>query len=537
MSAIPPASGPGPDRAEDQSYEPRNERPPAAQQRPGPTGTDSLVDDLRALRRARDGRVVAGVCTGVGRQLGVDPVVLRVVMAVLTLFGGVGLLLYAAGWLLLPDEGDELSILEQQLGRRRNGASDGAVVVAGLVVLGLVVLSVPWWGFPWHVPTLLVLSILGLVALVRRNADHGGDTSGTATRSAGPGGPSDGTDAGDGNPPTQVLGDTTWLADLRQPDPGTGTVASTTGPPGSWRDAAPAPASFWNQPDPLGLETGEEPAPSAPATWTPPPAPAQRDTGRSWLFAVTVAAILVVEVILAGISDDTPLPAAAFVAAALGVVGVGLIVGTWVGRARALTALGVVLALVLVPTSAADQWPGGTVDARLKPASANMVNPIYRYGAGSLELDLTQVPFDGHARAVSTTIDLGMGEVRVLVPSTVDVEFTGHVGLGQLSAFQEHPYFDGRPGFQPPGKSFELERESERGVRSPILGPTPPAAPEPPAAPTGLEPFDDRPGGVESGGNNLTERLVDNGSDGPGGGRLILNVELGVGHLEVQRVS
>src|SRR5690606_31329526 len=41
------------------------------------------LTELRRLRRARDGRVVAGVCAGLGRGLGVDPVVLRVLLAVM----------------------------------------------------------------------------------------------------------------------------------------------------------------------------------------------------------------------------------------------------------------------------------------------------------------------------------------------------------------------------------------------------------------------------------------------------------------------
>jgi phage shock protein PspC (stress-responsive transcriptional regulator) len=48
--------------------------------------------------------MVAGVAAGIARSLGVDPVVVRVAFAVLTLAGGAGLPLYLAGWLLIPDE-------------------------------------------------------------------------------------------------------------------------------------------------------------------------------------------------------------------------------------------------------------------------------------------------------------------------------------------------------------------------------------------------------------------------------------------------
>ncbi|HLZ36930.1 MAG TPA: PspC domain-containing protein [Mycobacteriales bacterium] len=43
------------------------------------------------LTRSRDDRVVAGVCGGVGRYLGVDPVLFRVLLPVLAVFGGSGI--------------------------------------------------------------------------------------------------------------------------------------------------------------------------------------------------------------------------------------------------------------------------------------------------------------------------------------------------------------------------------------------------------------------------------------------------------------
>lgn len=58
----------------------------------------------RLPERHRDDRLVAGVCAGLARWLGVDPVVLRVVFVVLALSGGSGVVAYAVLWLLMPDE-------------------------------------------------------------------------------------------------------------------------------------------------------------------------------------------------------------------------------------------------------------------------------------------------------------------------------------------------------------------------------------------------------------------------------------------------
>ena len=56
------------------------------------------------LVRRRDERMVAGVCAGVARWLGVDPVVVRLAACVLALANGVGLVVYLVAWAVLPDE-------------------------------------------------------------------------------------------------------------------------------------------------------------------------------------------------------------------------------------------------------------------------------------------------------------------------------------------------------------------------------------------------------------------------------------------------
>jgi signal transduction histidine kinase len=56
------------------------------------------------LRRDRSRRLVAGVCAGIGRHLGVDPLVVRVAFVAAATAGGVGFVLYGLAWLLMPDE-------------------------------------------------------------------------------------------------------------------------------------------------------------------------------------------------------------------------------------------------------------------------------------------------------------------------------------------------------------------------------------------------------------------------------------------------
>ena len=58
----------------------------------------------RRLYRSRTDKMVAGVCGGLARSFGWDPVIPRIVMLVLFLGAGVGLLAYVICWIAIPME-------------------------------------------------------------------------------------------------------------------------------------------------------------------------------------------------------------------------------------------------------------------------------------------------------------------------------------------------------------------------------------------------------------------------------------------------
>jgi phage shock protein PspC (stress-responsive transcriptional regulator) len=75
----------------------------------------------KRLLRIRQGRLVAGVCTGLAAYFGVDVNLVRLAFGVLTVFYGLGILLYLIAWLILPEDGDESgSILESLINKRRS---------------------------------------------------------------------------------------------------------------------------------------------------------------------------------------------------------------------------------------------------------------------------------------------------------------------------------------------------------------------------------------------------------------------------------
>lgn len=93
----PDATGPGPDAAR-----PETENPTAP---PPPPYYPPTAAPRPPLRRSRSDRVLAGVCGGFARQYGIDPVLLRILVVVLTVFtGGAFALAYLVAWLVMPDE-------------------------------------------------------------------------------------------------------------------------------------------------------------------------------------------------------------------------------------------------------------------------------------------------------------------------------------------------------------------------------------------------------------------------------------------------
>jgi phage shock protein C len=81
-----------------------------------PTYDSASSDSLYStppLERPANGRMLAGVAAGAARYLGVDPTVVRIILAVLVVVGGVGIPLYAAGWLLIPEEGNSQSLASE----------------------------------------------------------------------------------------------------------------------------------------------------------------------------------------------------------------------------------------------------------------------------------------------------------------------------------------------------------------------------------------------------------------------------------------
>jgi phage shock protein PspC (stress-responsive transcriptional regulator) len=86
-----------------------------AQTPSGQSQTPSGPSGRPPLRRAYNGRILAGVCTGLADYLAIDVTIVRVAFAVFTFIGGAAIPAYLACLLLIPEEGSDQSLASSLL--------------------------------------------------------------------------------------------------------------------------------------------------------------------------------------------------------------------------------------------------------------------------------------------------------------------------------------------------------------------------------------------------------------------------------------
>ncbi len=376
----------------------------------GPRVTRDEIRDLGRLRRSTADRKVAGVAGGLARHLDIDPLILRVAFVVLVFFGGAGIILYGACWLLVPEDGSDSAAITLDE-RSRTVALLLVGVLAAFALLG------DTWGvfwFPWPVA---VIAVVVWLLLSRR--DH------RRSRSAGPGTP-------------------------HPPGAGGGPAAAPAA------DAATAYETSQHQASPY--QTAPQQAPPYQAYQVPP---VQRDPRKRgpilfWftlaLIALAVGVLGILDVAGLGVAD------AAYPALAVAITGVMLLVGSVYGRAGGLILLGLLTTVGLVGATATAKVDRDT--DRHTPTTAAAVDDSYDFNAGELVLDLSQVSDIEELDGRTIDIDGGIGRIEVIVPDDVDAVIRGHVGgPGHVEAFGDE---DG-------GVDNRVTREHDGGVGAPTI--------------------------------------------------------------------
>jgi phage shock protein PspC (stress-responsive transcriptional regulator) len=70
---------------------------------------------VRLLRRPLDGRILGGVAAGLASRYAINVANIRIALVVLSFFGGAGIPLYLAAWVLIPAEGSGVALADEVL--------------------------------------------------------------------------------------------------------------------------------------------------------------------------------------------------------------------------------------------------------------------------------------------------------------------------------------------------------------------------------------------------------------------------------------
>ena len=80
------------------------------------------MNDKRLIR-SRDNKMLFGVCAGLADYLNVDPVIVRLLAVLLTLWNGVGLLIYFVLAIVMPEDAE--------VSPKANAFDDEEIVIKG----------------------------------------------------------------------------------------------------------------------------------------------------------------------------------------------------------------------------------------------------------------------------------------------------------------------------------------------------------------------------------------------------------------------
>ena len=415
--------------------------------------------DVQSWRRSRSDRMVAGVCGGIARALNIDPVLVRVVMAVLVL-SGPGLLFYAAAWMLMPDEGSDRSAAQSLLGDRVRPDHPWLwPIVIGICVFGAIAMMSSF-NFGKLVPgPLVVLGLLWLFVFRRKGrrshwSHWGGRWNGQGTNWTGPGTNPTGDATNWTDPGSTSQGATgqgpNWTGQASRPQdtpaapaypPASGPAYSPAGPPpppaGPSSSATQRPQdrtvepvrAVWTEDDPLGLYV-DEPSGPAPSTTAPAAPPCKGYRG------VKPAIVLLTGIAIAIAAADGA-PTTLMLAIGLATLGLGMLVGGFLGRTLGLLPLGILLALGVAASTVFPTVPRHFVDTNVVATPATQITATstpYTFDAGSVHLDLTKATFAPGAKVV---VDGGAGDVIVKLPPNVDVTGIVSAELGDVAVLDQ----------------------------------------------------------------------------------------------------
>ena len=350
------------------------------------TTTDSSEWKRRSheLVRPVEGRMLAGVAKGIADNFGIAEWIPRVFFIVTAFMGGLGVVLYAACWAFIRSEDESRSVADRffsQASTSRSWLGIALIVIAGIIVVSnftFLAGEVVWAAAFLVIGLLLYLGYIPVGNAVSEESKEGVQRMTTT--------------------------DTTETSRPEAPDGDSPAGGATTPPP------APTP--------------------------TPPDLPPSAPRERSILGRLTFGMMLLALGVLAILDNIETLPIEAhprhYMALAVTILGVGLLVGSIAGRARWLILVGAIMVptLVFSPVFEYD-WNSASFDRRVRPVTMAEVEQVHSIDFGTLVIDLRDLPWDGEDVVIDASIDVG--NLEIYLPPEVGIVGTASVDVGRVA--------------------------------------------------------------------------------------------------------
>lgn len=475
------------------SAEPTPEAPEAS---PGAGSPGAGSAAHRRFRRDRKHGRFGGVCAGLGLHYGIDPIVFRIVLVVLSATGGIGLIFYGLAWLVVPYADDEENEVRRLLSGRVDGPALTAVLCA-MVGCGLF-LSMLNNGDVLSFAGVLALLLAGAAqwSLHRGAAERDTETDGAGSATGPPSAAYVGAPPPEAQAPPVPDGPSWWRDPIVKDGTHEGGTGYFWGPGGTRSERASYP--LWD-----AAEKGRRGS-----------SPAARERRRGprgiggWVFLLALVAGA------AGTSatwEDQPLGTSlqAGLACALAVFGLGIALSAFLGRTGigsivlAVITAGLLAGASVLPSDISTQWERTT----WRPANLAAVQPAYQLGSGSGTLDLSAITIP-KGTTVPVSAQVGAGRMKVIVPENVTVRLSASVGLGDIRLPDEN----------------DQDVDIRAGEDTALVLPPAPAPPDVPSAPQ------------QDGGDQDNDRQDQDRKIKPGG-TVELRLQAGTGQVEVARAA
>ena len=419
-----------------------------------PVGTPDKVDEFfDSVRRAGivrgQDRWIGGVASGVALRLGIDALLVRAAFGVLALVSGAGLVLYAVGWALLPEQVDGRIHLQEAIRGRFDAALAGAAI---LFVIG--VTTGPffgWWGGgDWFGALFWVaLTVFAVYGLVTYRNQRGGQPGAVPPPGASwpPAGPS-----AFGAPTTfgapGAPGPTNAPGAPGAPGAGTAWASSPAAGP-NFTKAVPVAPPRAGAPMPGGLPQGAPGTQVYGATWdgrtqTFEPPRRTKSAGVTYVSSVlgltmlTFAALLLLD----RYGDFAYSPWLTAVGVGVVLTGLAIVLAGIRGRSSGgLTFLAIVAILIGAPAAS---WASDGIfldganrsaigDSTFAPTTVEEVEDGYSFGLGDITLDLTSLDLPpADERPVTVPLEMGAGNITIILEEGASASARVTLGAGQV---------------------------------------------------------------------------------------------------------